>query len=452
MAEGTIDCYNLAEIGVDVDKAQIHKEDGALTKAQNATTDPTGVGGGVRKRPGLVEFNALTFGGSVLGGIGAALALLVNSINGTTLSGGPTRTTYWARQAKAVGWGATQGWWSSTNGFTSAAGQILSSTPANPRTNELSDGSTLFTGLCSGMPGASVVYRNKLYYASTYTRGTDAPPIRIFDGTTDAEFVRVPHNPNFTTTSTVIYSMLLVGEIIYLSTGDGVVADGAARTGRVFSLNPSSGALVQIGAQFPAGYSPYSLCWHAGRLWAGTIWRVNSQIPGDVQWVRPGIDTTWTLDRTMTQGRGCTFLYSYKGELFAGSGPSGTGVTTVVEKRTTLGAWSVSLSVGVGAGSGFMNAVQFGTNLYVTLFNFTGNASTVRKYDGASWTTALTTGDAKPLQQIWVDTGVIYAGGGGNNTTANLWTSTDGTSWTDRSTNLTGANMCGSGLVGTLAV
>ncbi len=455
MAEGTINAYNLADQGVNVDKAQIHKQDGELTKAQNCTTDPTGVGGGVRKRPGLVEFNAIAAGASILGGVGAPLALLANSINGTALTGGPSRTMLWGRQAKGAGIGATQGWWVSTTGFTTAASQILNSTPANPRALEVALDSSLAGVYGLGMPGAAVVYKNQLYYAGTYTTSTDRPTIRVFNGTTDLELVRVPYNSALSSGAPcTINSMLLVGDLIYLSVRDGtLVSDGAARNGRVFSLNPSTGALVQMGPNFAAGFAPYSLAWHAGRLWTGTE-NISTSVAGTINWFRPNIDSAWTVDRTISQVASVAFLYSFQGNLFAGNF-SGTGTSTVVEKRDPLGAWTVSLTVGsVGTSSGFMNAVMFNGNLYVTHFNTTSSVSTVRKFDGTTWTIVLTTGDAKPLCQIWVDAGVIYAGGGGSNTTANLWTSATGAaaSWTDRSANLTGANMTGLTSIGVLAV
>lgn len=436
MPEGTINCYNLAESGVNVDKAQIHKQDGELTKAQNCTTDPTGMGGGVRKRPGLVTQNSVAGAGSIVGGIGVPLGLEAGTINGVTLAAA-VRTQYYGRQLKSAGAGANQGWWTSVDGFVTTAGVILAGTPANPRgAVELSDGSSPMGSLGTGMPGSVVTYRNKLFYAGSYTVGTDKPTVRIFDGVSDTEFVRIPHNPNFTDTNTAILSMLLVGDTIYLSTRDGNTAnESTTRTGRVFSLNTSSGALVQIGAQFPSGYRPYSLCWHMGRLWAGSEYKSGGvDVPGDISWIRPNIDLAWTLDRTMSLGRGCAMLISYKGELFAGSWGGNAGVTSVIEKRTTLGVWSVSLSV--AASYMFMNAVQFGTNLYCTLTDTIGSTDSVRKYDGASWTTALSAGENQPLPQIWVDNGILFAGGGGGNLGTSLYSSPDGAAWTSRTANL----------------
>lgn len=441
---GKLNLFNLGSLGVNVDKSALHLEDGELSKAQNAIRDGIGQDGALRKRPGLVKYSS-DVTGSILGGIGVPLALLTG--------GTVTRTTYWARQAKAIGLGDTQGWWSSTTGFTTSATQILSGTPGNPRTEELSDGSTPFSGLSTGMPGAAVVFQNRLYYAGTHTQGTDRPPIRIFDGTVDWELTRVPHNGVLTTNSTVIFSMLLVGSTIYVSTKDGTSGDGASRTGRVFALDPSSGALTQLGQDFPDGYQPYALAWHMGRLWAGTMYRSGgADAAGTISWIRPNIDTDWTLDRTMSQGRGCTFLISFEGQLYAGNWTGTSGTTGVVEQRDSVGAWTVSLSVGsLGNNSAFMHAVEFLGDLYCSLYNQTASVSTVRKFDGSTWTTALTTGDSKPLTTMWVNAAVIYAGGGGDNVTANLWTSTDGTSWTDRSANLTGTNMCGASLVGVLA-
>ena len=442
---GKINIFNLGSLGVNVDKSALHLEDGELSKAQNAIRDGIGQDGAIRKRPGLVKYSA-DVTGSVLGGIGVPLALLTG--------GTVTRTTYWARQTRGASLGATQGWYSSTNGFTSTATIISAGTPANPRTDQLTDGSTPYSALGTGMPGAAVVFQNRLYYASTYTIGTDRPPIRVFDGTVDWELTRVPHNGTLTTNETAIFSMLLVGSKIYLTTKDGTSGDGANRTGRVFALDPSSGALTQIGKQWATTYQPYCLAWHMGRLWAGSM-DVSGGVAnlGYVSYIRPGIDTDWTQDRILAQGTsgGCSFLYSFQGQLFAGNW-TGTQTSARVEVRDSVGAWTASLTVATGAQSMFMNAVEFSGALYVTLFDQTGSVSTVRKFDGSTWSIVLTAGLSKPLPQIWVDAGVIYAGGGGDNIAINLFTSTDGSSWTDRSANLpTATEICGATLVGTLA-
>lgn len=437
MAEGTISAYNLADQGVNVDKAQIHKEDGELTKAQNCTTDTTGVGGGVRKRPGLIEFNASPGSGNMLGGVGVPLALTVSSVGGTSL-GAVVRKIYWGRATRAVNFGASVGWWTSLDAFATAAVLIgTGSTPEAPRSSQMAVFGTTFLSVMNGGPNAAVTYRNKLFYASNdYTQNVTAPLVRIFDGTVDREFARIPTNPAYGETQCQgILSMIIANEIIYLTVydNDGVSTAGS---GRVFSLDPSSGTLTLMGTNaFTDGYVPYCLAWHMGRLWVGTVFRTGTGSAGTIHYIRPGIDTTWTLDRTQSQGRGCSTLCSFQGQLFAGA--SGTG-TTVMEVRSSVGTWSVSLSIASNAF--FLGAIEFKSNLYVSFWVNSGSLSTIRKFNGSAWSTAYTgaSGTAVAMPMSLVDNGILFFGGGGDNFNADLVTTTDGTTWTDRTANLTG--------------
>ncbi len=441
MASGTINAFNLAEAGVNVDKAQIHKDDGELTKAQNATTDPTGVGGGIRKRPGLVEFNAVAGTGSMLGGIGAPLTLRATSVGGVTLAAA-ARTTYWGRRSKSATVGATQGWHSSTSGFTTAATAILAGTPSNPRADAIPDGyeGLVFTA-ANGMPNAAAVVNNKLYYPSnSYTPNTDGAPIWVFDGVTDKKFAEIPRESS-TAGYCAIMSMIAVADVLYISVYDDNNATTAVR-GRVFSLDLSSGALTQLGATFSL-VVPYALCWHMNRLWCGVF---DTSNPGKVYFIRPGVDSAWTLDRTIGTGTNCTMLISYKGELFAG----GHGNPAPIDKRNSVGTWASTTTLG-GAASEITAAVVFNDNLYVAYSPTVSGIGIIAKYDGTSWTTAYNPGTVGWYGSAWVDNGVVFFGGGGHNTNNVLVSSANGSSWTDRSANLTTVGtFSGLACVGTL--
>lgn len=60
--------YDMGTYGVNVDKNPVELDDNELQQAQNAIRTE-GTGKGIRKRPGLVEFNTEDAAGSVLGGI-----------------------------------------------------------------------------------------------------------------------------------------------------------------------------------------------------------------------------------------------------------------------------------------------------------------------------------------------------------------------------------------------
>ena len=468
-----VSVYNLGQNGVNVDKSAIHLEDGELSKGQNAVRDVAGVDGGIRKRPGLARFNSTAGAGSIVGGISVPITLEASSINGTTLSG-PTRRIYWARSTTGANLGLSQGWWTSDSKFTTAATEVAAvatgGLPSRSRSTQISEWGTGVIAGYNGMPGAAVVVNNRLYYASgDYTIDSTAPVIRRFDGTIDEEFVRIPIDPSVSATIQPqgILSMLAVGTTIYLTVyddDDGTIGGGTG--GRVFKLDSSSGALTQLGAKFVthtsgADHVPYCLEYHAGRLWTGTYNRQSGAgIAGKIYWIRPGIDTAWTLDRTMASGRGTTFLKSYQGQLYAGSDPASSSTNALVEVRSSVGAWSSSLSVAAGGVyRQFQAAIVFEDALYCSLHASVGNTSTIRKLSGTTWSTAYTTtggSEDKALTACWSEDGTLFFGSGGADSgNATLVSTDDGSSWTSRAANLTDAGaigLTGMNCVGVLVV
>lgn len=82
-----IDLRGLGLFGVNVDKDPLMLGDQELRKAQNAIHDPLGVNEGLRKRPGLLEFNTSNLGGIILGGMGVPILNLTEDGNPTLYIG-----------------------------------------------------------------------------------------------------------------------------------------------------------------------------------------------------------------------------------------------------------------------------------------------------------------------------------------------------------------------------
>lgn len=132
-----VDVKTLGYSGVMIDQNQYDPNlpDDSLRSAQNATHDPTsGFGGGLRKRPGLRQFNKAYAGGPILGGIpmqvagtgGAPVAPTTASVDDPTGSPAGAGNSTGAPGASTGGSGASGG----TGGVPSAgAGLFNGGTP-----------------------------------------------------------------------------------------------------------------------------------------------------------------------------------------------------------------------------------------------------------------------------------------------------------------------------------
>lgn len=364
-----INLYNLGSMGVDLTRSPLHKADGALVAAQNAVPDVRGEAGGLTKRDGLVAVNSTSAGGSLLGAVNAQVG------SGTFGAGLSGNRVFYSSAGLSV-WRYSDDYWDTSAGVANA-------------------GEALDTGDFAGITGTghagpfAVVYNNQVYFADGQgVRGTDQPNITIFDGAVDKVFVTVPNNPDAAVVTQAVSSMVVNEGTIYLTTWD-VGTATANLKGSVYSLNPITGVLTKLGATFPTTYLPWKLCWHGGRLWCGTF-SEDVDAAGRVYWIRPGIDTAWTLDHTTTAGQGqITTLCEYRGELFAGTTGNAT-VAALVKKRTTLGVWSTSATgPEVATGSYYHSMAVYLDKLYV-VFERNGGAAneTIDVFDGTSWSTA----------------------------------------------------------------
>lgn len=329
------------------------------------------------------------------------------------------------------------GWYLSTDLFASASMIVSAGRPADPRSwEEIATWCT--TGnmnVYGGSPAASCSINNRLVYPGRdYAPGTNQPPLRIFDGRSDKELCRVPATTADVTPQAVI-SLLAANGTVYFSTWDTGTTSADWR-GRVIQVDPETGVQTVLGVRFAAGELPYALAWHMGRLWCGTNNAIGTI--GKIYYFRPGIDTTWTLDyaTTTSSAGGVTCLQSYLGKLYVGT-DNASGSRGKVLVRDTAGAYTTS-DTGAGGtaaiNNGYLALQVLGANLYASYWNGdTTPISKIRKFDGASWTTAYTGSDdtLKPFIVLWLDNAEIYVVGGGKPYTACLLVTSDGTTWTD---------------------
>lgn len=324
------------------------------------------------------------------------------------------------------------GWWLSINdGFKGIAYVVEDDVPQDPRT--FAEVVGFASGLFGGSPNIVASFKNCLFYPDGgYAVGTDYPTIRVFDGHFDREFATVPPTASATVPQAVI-SMLSVGGSIYFSTYDSGTLS-TTFTGRVFSLDPSTGVTTPLGDVFTTGHLPYSLAWHQGRLWCGTH-RKNPAEPGHVYFFRPDTDTSWTEDEDLTSiSMGSVVsLISFQGLLYAGT-MAASGTSALLLVRGTDQTYSTSdTGSGTGAMNGFLALAEFDGSLYASYW--TGAASIIRVFDGSSWSDAVTLASLSvtetPIIALFTYQDVLYALGGGQGYAPVLLLTEDGSTWLD---------------------
>lgn len=433
---GNLSVYNLGQLGVNVDKDPLQLEDGELATAQNVIPNPIGDGGLVN-RHGLVKLNAVAAADTstgILGGIGVPLPF--------------SRRVY---VAQFSGGGAN--WLSSTGAFATAATQAT--TPGEPaKTGKLGSFYNAITSLTSPTYGrVACSYGNTIIYAANnYTQGTTAPPVFYYDGSMDRLLFSVPTNPDAAVVSQTVIWLLVVGGYIYFSTHDtGDQNGGGACTykGAVYQYNVATNSITRMGATFPTGFLPYTLCWSNDRLWVGTISGAGKSTAGKVYWIRPSIDAAWTLDKTFSNDFYPTTMCSFNGELYVGT-YAFTGSSAIVQKRSTAGAWSTVDTAGGTSPSGenwYGGLIQFGTSIYVGYFdNGAPSAPKIRKFDGSSWSTVKTASNSVIYSHSFVDNGVLFFWAANSVNAETFLTTTTGSAWTDRTANIIpGANRASTG-------
>lgn len=436
---GKLNCYNLGSNGVNVDTNPVQLEDGELTKAQNAVHDPLGSTGSLRKRRGLIKINSIAAAGVIRGGTGIPLGVGGQQVGPGGTAPAAARTAYVGKATAATD--VSSGWYITTNAFGTAT---ANNGPANPvsRTKRANMAAPAIGRWQTNTP-AGVQFNNRLYYAGdNYTLGTTAPEIRVWDGVTDRQLCTIPGFTNKVSTFVQTYAvmhMVAGGDgMLYLSTygtGTGVTT----YEGQVWQLDPESGTLVAIGARF-TDCLPNALIWYLNRLWVGTYTGNSGTTLAKIYCIRPGIDTTWTLDFTSAASPGIHNFASFQGKLFATLEGGTAGTAALVKVRSTLGVWTTTETGSAVSTTTYLGAVVFKSNLYVSYYNETAAAATIRKYDGTSWSTAYT-GVSSSITPFFFfqNNGTLYAVCCYGDAHLIL-TTTDGSSWVNTNANFNGAD------------
>jgi hypothetical protein len=344
--------------------------------------------------------------------------------------------------APGPGWTPTtppdpNGWWTSVSEFRGDVFVVAHGRPANPRTwADLAGFATGSAAMLGGSPGLATTFRNRLVYAATgYTVGTDAPPIRMFDGTYDRDLTTLP--PTAAGPARAVVSVLTANGTIYVSSWD-AGTDGATWTGRVFRLDIETAALTPLGGAFPAGHLPYALAWHNGMLWCGTHRGATPTAAGKLFSLRPELQETavWVEDHDLGSVRGVAALCSFHGTLYVGT-TDGAGVFAALITRASDGTYATA-DLGTGGAAqlnnGYLALTVFKDALYASYWNGdTPAIARIRKTtDGVAWTTVYTgvAATLRPFIAFGIDHDDLFAIGGGQHLTAAVL-STDGSVWTD---------------------
>lgn len=338
------------------------------------------------------------------------------------------------------------GWWQSDAGFRGDVVAIGDSRPANPRSWKNFEGfATGSAAMLGGSPGIAGIVRNHLVYAASgYVVGTDAPPIRLFDGSYDRQLTALP--PSGAGAARAVISILVANGTIYVATWDSGT-DSTTWVGRVFSLDIDSATLTPIGGPFPTGHLPYALVSLNSQLWCGTH-RQNSAAPGKIFVIRPGIDPTWTEDHDLTGDglAGVSALAAFHGALYVGTTAPAATFGKILT-RAADGTYSVVDTGSGGAATANNGYLAFGVFLGALYAGYWNNdtpaiAKVRRSVDGVAWTTAYTgaAGTLRPYIAMPVDAGMLYAIGGGLGLTAAIVGTVDGVAWVDLTPQLPEAN------------
>lgn len=365
--------YNFGGDGVNLVKDKLQLGPAEATQLQNAELvfdEARGGIGALSKRGGLA---ALT----------SALAGTIYGMLGLSLKTTYTRTLY-----AALGSAGANTWRKSTDGTT----WTNTSSPLAHGVN------SKFTD-ANGERDArrATAFRNViLYQGNSYTKGTDKPPLVLWDGTNALTVTSIPIGPSATTNTPAyaIVDMLVANGKVYFAVHD-PGGSGANLAGRVMSLDLETGTIAQVANAFGSGTGevtggyPCCLCWYQNQLFVGLQTNTTTDAIGKVVRCYPDIDTTWTSDVSNLSGLPCSMAV-YAGDLYVGVQSSSASNCKVYKRSATTETYAASFTSAAGtAGSAFCGSlIVFNDELYaVEYFSGATDVVHVKKFDGSSWTT-----------------------------------------------------------------
>lgn len=371
---GKISLYDVGGGGVQLVKSPFQLADNEATQLQNAELLPDQGQGGegtITKRGGLQALNATPLAGSIVG------------LHGVTLASTYTRTLYTAK-----GTATANTWMTTTDGtsWTDSAGPLVAAD-----LDKFTD--------ANGSRDARRVASIKgfiVYPGNAYTKGTDNPPVVLWDGTSSYTTVSIPVGPSATaaTPAYAITDWLVNDGVLYLAVHD-PGGSAPALAGRVLSLDLTSGYLAQVAAAFgngateQAGGYPASLCWYQNQIFVGLNGSNTTDGIGTVVRCYPSVDAAWTTDvSNLSSYVGSMAVYG--GDLYAGTHSSASSNAKVYKRSATAGTWAASFTSGGGTtGSAHVaSLIVYGSNLYgVEYYSGVTDVVHIKKWDGSSWTT-----------------------------------------------------------------
>lgn len=337
-----------------------------------------------------------------------------------------------------------KGWYRSIEEFAGGAMLVVAGVPKDPRTwDELTAYATGTAFAQGGAPGGAVSYNGRMVFAmGGYNLGTDQPPIGVFDGLSSRILTRIPATVAGATPKAIM-SMVAANGKIYVATFD-TGTSAANWTGRVFELDPLAAQLSIVGAAdtFVSGQMPYCLAFHNGFLYCGTN-PGDGTTAGKVYRIRLGVDTVWTLDRTLSSDSvaGATSMVGFGGKLYVGTSAAALSSAKVLVRSET-GAWSTSYTGPSTTVNNFIPALaEFRGVLFATYYDSTTPTSRIVKFESGSWSTAYAAASALrvPYVALFVGAGTMFAIGGGAAVDIKLLRTEDGIVFTDSTAFLPGS-------------
>jgi len=331
---GTVSNYNFGGEGVNLVKNPLELADGEALRLQNAELVNDGTKGGkgsLTKRGGLAVLNASALAGAILGMLGLNL-----------------KTTYVRTLYAARGVETANTWLTSLNG---TAWTNIATPLAAAGEDKFSD--------ANGERDARRVTSFKqsiIYPGNAYTKGTDNPPVALWDGTNAYTVAAIPVGPSATalTPAFAITDWITVNGRVFLAVHDPGGA-APALAGRVLELDLETGKISQIANAFGSGTGektggyPCCLAWYQNQLWAGLQGNTTTDAIGTVVRCYPDIDTAWTNDVANLSGFPCS-LTVFKGDLYAGTESSTATGARVYGRAATTKLWTARFTSAGGAG------------------------------------------------------------------------------------------------------
>lgn len=426
--------YEVGRGGVNLVKNPYQLSDKEATDLQNWVMDLNQREGALRKRPGLVIHNTSALAGSVTGFTHVPL------IEADAL----TETLYVPIDASTTA--------NTNTARTSTAGVTWANSTALARPLEI-DKITGVMGSTTedlGM-GRIASFAGKVYYpADAYTQyptaSSGGPPLRSYDGTTDAEVLTLPLNidAGATTNLEAIVDMLVADGMIYIAAQTEV---GDTGYNSVFQYDPLTGSLKQVGPTL-SGLNLGAIVtmeWFGGRLWVGTASDAGGNA-GTIASIRPPFgkfkgDTAWITEYTATSEGKIISLKSFRGLMYAGIDNSVDAATVAgrVKVRSSIGVWSNSVTVaGAGFHARYGSLMVYNDTLYAHRWLTSGSALTVWKYDGTTWSqdydVAGNQAGARYFGQGYLAFDKLFYVVGSTGTTAGVILENNAGVWTERDT------------------